>query len=54
MKDFTDRLLFLLAYPIITLFSFLPPAMGRANRKVAREDCLPRRRQTPAHQPHEP
>ena len=25
MKDFTDRLLFLLAYPIITLFSLLPP-----------------------------
>lgn len=26
MKDFTDRLLFLVAYPFITLFSLLPPA----------------------------
>ena len=26
MKDFMDRLLFLVAYPIITLFSLLPPA----------------------------
>ena len=26
MKEFTDRLLFLVAYPIITLFSLLPPA----------------------------